>query len=468
VSDVFELDARTILFVTFATNLTMAYFIWAQRRPPIPSAALAARLWSSGFALIGVGGLLLSLQGKIPDLFGEFLGESLGIGGYSLVIFGTRAFLDRPINPRILILIVMMVPTTSFWFSIIDSDDRMRVILLSAWGVLNCWWLIVSLRPWVPATKIGTRTRIPAAIMTGIYSLVIAFMGIQVMLGPSLDNLLTASSPTILTIALLHMMATFYSLWCMFLLSGKMSSALNREIRKRDRMLSVLAHDLRTPFNGLIGGSEALRMHLQRGDTARARDMADNVHAASGQALSLVESLLFWGRNQLSGASTEPVPVGAAIANAVAPFEQSCRNKRIQLRTSCSPAFTAIAEPGGLETIVRNLLSNAIKFSSEGGVVDLQATEDAGEIMLKFRDQGIGMGPDTLQRIRQRAGHVSATGTAGEAGTGLGLSFCHDLLDSYGGRLEVDSSKAMGTTVRVFLKAGPDVAQDVQTEAHAA
>lgn len=450
----FDLDARTILFVTFATNMTMAYFIWAQRRPPIASAALAARLWSSGFAMIGTGGLFLSFHGRVPDILGEVLGESLGIGGYSLVILGTRAFLGRSVDFRVFALILAMVPTTSFYFSIIEPDDRMRVILLSAWGVLNCWWLVISLRPWVPASRIGTRTRIPAAIMTAIYSVVIVVVGLQVLLGPSFDNLLTDSAATTTTIALLHMIATFYSLWCMSLLGGKMSAELNREIRKRDRMISVLAHDLRTPFNSLMGSSDALRMFITSGDTRRARSMADNVHAASGQALSLVESLLFWGRNQLSGACLQPVPVGDAIANAVAPLDQSCSNKRIELRIECPGDITAIAESGGLETIVRNLLSNAIKFSPEGGVIDLEASEEGGMIRIMIRDRGVGMTPKVLQRVREGGQTDSMSGTAGESGTGLGLTFCHDLLRSYRGQLEADSTSGTGTSVRVFLQAG--------------
>lgn len=454
----FDLDARTILFVTFATNVTMAYFIWAQRRPPIASAALAARLWSTGFAMVGAGGLLISFHDRVPDFFGEVLGESLGIGGYSFVILGTRAFLGRSVDLRIFALILLAVPTTSFWFSIVDSDDRMRVILLSAWGVLNCWWLVISLRPWVPASKIGTRTRIPAAIMTAIYSVVIAVVGVQIALGPSFENLLTDSTATTTTIAMLHMIATFYSLWCMSLLGGKMSAELNREVRKRDRMISVLAHDLRTPFNSLMGSSEALRMFITSGDTVRARNMADNVHAASGQALSLVESLLFWGRNQLSGASLQPVPVAGAMASAIAPLEQSCSNKGIELRVESPADITAVAEAGGLETIIRNLLSNAIKFSPEGAIIDLEASEEGGLIRIMVRDRGIGMTPDVLQRVREGSQSESMAGTTGEAGTGLGLSFCHDLLRSYQGRLEADSTSGSGTTVRVFLHAGDRLA----------
>lgn len=451
----FDLDAKTILFVTFATNVTMAYFIGAQRRPPLPAAALAARLWCTGFAMIGIGGLLLSLQGRVPDLIGEVLGESLGIGGYFFVILGTRAFLGRPLHLRFSLAMLMVVPLTSFYFSIVEPDERMRVVLLASWGVLNCWWLVISLRPWMPASKIGTRSRIPAAIMTGIYSLVIIAAAVQVMLGPQFDDLLTESIPTTLTIALLHMIATFYSLWCMSLLSAKMGAELRREIRKRDKMIAVLAHDLRTPFNSLMGGADALRMFLARGDTDRAKGMADNVHAASGQALSLVESLLFWGRNQLSGASPEPVLVSQAIANAAAPLAQSCSNKNLRLVISCAPTISANAEPGGLETIVRNLLNNAIKFSRDGNVVDLEAMTSGDEIMIRIRDYGTGMSTETLRLIREGEGRVSSRGTAGETGTGLGLAFCRDLLDSYDGRFEVDSSPAMGTTVRIYLPAGP-------------
>lgn len=450
-----DLDARTIMFVTFCTNLTMAYFLWAQKRPPIASAALAARIWPPGFAMIAVGSLLISLEGRLPDHVAVIFGEMIGVGGYSIIIMGTRAFLSRPVSIWPVIASFVLLGVSGAYFTLIDPDPRMRVVVLLGWGVAATIWLLRTLRPWVPASRIGARSRYPASALTLMLSLALAAFLVQIATGPKFEDHLVDSEASVLSIAVLQSVATFYSLWCLALLAGRMSSGLNREIRRRDRLISVLAHDLRTPFNGLLGGAEALRMFVKRGDMERADRMAENVHMAAGEALSLLESLLFWGKNQLGVAEIRPVRVSEAIEAATQSLRQSYEIKEMRLQAHCDEQISALAEAGGLETILRNLLSNALKFSPRGGAVSVQAYMRGDEVCLLVRDNGIGMSPEVLRRVSESSGQFSADGTSGESGTGLGLSFCRDLIDSYQGRLEIDSAPAMGTTVRVTLPAGP-------------
>jgi len=414
--------------------------------------------------MIGFGGLFMSMHGNVPVVVSEVLGETLGIGGYTIVILGTHAFLERRLRPWLAVAIICALPITGLYWSVISPNAQLRVAFLTAWGLANCGWLIWGLRPWVPASKIGVRTRIPVSILIAIYCIPMAAFGVNVALGPPIVDHLTESGPTTMTIAALNLVATFYSLWCMSLLASKMSSALNREVRKRDRMISVLAHDLRTPFNSLMGGAEALRLFLDRGDLVRARDMSSNVHAASGQALSLVESILYWGRNQLSGAQTETVMVADAIREAAAPLQQSFSNKQIELVVTGDRTATVLAEQGGLATIIRNLLSNALKFSPGKSRIDLETEIRDELVLITVRDRGKGMTPAVLKAVRESSDPQSARGTAGETGTGLGLSFCRDLLGSYDGTMEFDSTSAMGTTVRVFLPAGPPQFEDAESE----
>ncbi|WP_416898234.1 MAG: sensor histidine kinase [Minwuia sp.] len=450
-----DLDAKTILFVAFVANLSVSYFIQAQRRPPIAAAALAARLWSVGFGVIGIGAFLISLEDRVPNVLSIVIGETLGIGGFSIAILGTRAFMSLNVRIWPVIISMLLITSASVYFTLIQPDDRMRVLVLSIWGFLACWYLFISLRPWIPPSRIGNRTRRPAAVIVLVYSAAVAYYGVKVGFGPDFDDYLTDSGATTSTIAVLYLIAVVYGLWSMSLLSGRMSSELDKEIRKRDRLISVLAHDLRTPFNSLIGGTEALRMFVRKGEPERVERMADTVHTAATQALSLVESLLYWGRNQLSGATLEPVQLDQAIEAACAPLRESFREKDISLATECEPGITAVAEAGGLETILRNLLSNALKFSPGGEQVSISARRDGEEIIAVVRDCGIGMSQDVLRRIEDPANLFTAEGTLGETGTGLGLSFCRDLVASYQGRLEFDTTPGMGTTVRLRLPAGP-------------
>ena len=449
-----DLDIGTIQVMAFAMNLAAAFFIWTQRRPPVHSAALAARLWAAGFTLVAAGSLLVALRGMIPAGISVVLSDVLIVAGFALAITATRAFLSLPLAIWPCVAIVASVAAGAGWFYYSEPDGRYRLAVTLAAGAALCLWMLVSLRPWRSRRQLGVGSRIPAAVIAGVFGVALIVVTWRVVTGPPFNDILNLKGSVATTVAGLAVISIFYSLWALNLLGGRMGATLHGEIKRRDQLISLMAHDLKTPFNSLVGGTEAMGHLARMGRTDRALEMADDIHQAARQAHDLVDSLLAWVQSQPRELAPGPVSLRDALDTGHAQLRTAFEAKGIDFRPPDPEAdATVLAHRGGLETVVRNLLANALKFSHSGGVVSASIEQSGGEARLVIRDDGIGMDPDTLARVKVAGSRHSRTGTAGEKGTGLGLTFCRDLVRSWRGVLRIDSAPGGGTAVTVSLPA---------------
>lgn len=223
---------------------------------------------------------------------------------------------------------------------------------------------------------------------------------------------------------------------------------LERLNGQKNRLFSIIAHDLRTPFNSLLGFSEILSEHAATLAPEEISDYAATMHESARQANALLETLLDWSRLQMGGLQSEPRPfdVTSAIDKALAFNAAGAANKNIKTARLESPLLTALADPQMVETVLRNLIGNAIKFTEKGGTVSLEASRRDNEIAISVRDSGIGMPPERLARLFQFESDASTSGTEGEKGTGLGLQICKDLVELQGGTLNAESAPEQGAT----------------------
>ncbi len=455
---VMDLDIKTIQIVSFAINLTLGWFVWMQRRPPVKSAATAARLWSVGFAIIGVGSLLTACRDSLPPELSVVLGEALIVGGYALPIAGTRAFMSLTPQAWMFPLSVVISGAVSAYWSLCEPNPSLRITGLSLWGAVQCFWMAVSLRFWLPRRQAGLKSRKAVAVVASLFGIFLCFYAFRILTGEPLQTLpYQTDGGVVATVACAALLSIFFALWCMSILSGRLGRTLRQEVERRDKMLTVLAHDLRGPFNILLGGTEAMATLARKGQPDKVLEMAEDVHQASRQAYALTDGLLIWAKSQFSGEPATSVDLDDAVTAACASLRQTFRAKRVTLTQSNYQDIQVLANRGGLETIIRNLLSNAAKFSDPDTEVHISTATHAGEAVLTVADQGIGMTSLDLERVLDAGQFHSTPGTAGESGTGLGLSFCRDIARSFGGSLEIDSAFGQGTRVVVRLQlAAPD------------
>lgn len=224
---------------------------------------------------------------------------------------------------------------------------------------------------------------------------------------------------------------------------------LARVNRQKDLLLSVVAHDLRSPFNVLVSLSD-LMVQLGDGLTRRkAQEYAAAINESASSAYALLENLLDWSRLEMDQATFLPVEVRlrTMVDDAIRPSLGAAGLKGVRIRNRTAD-WTVRADRHGLSTILRNLVNNAVKYSNAGGIVDIAAGFEGGDLMVIVSDNGVGMDAARIEGLFRDGGAGSRAGTGGESGTGLGFLLCRQFVERHGGTIHVDSREGRGTTVR--------------------
>jgi signal transduction histidine kinase len=240
------------------------------------------------------------------------------------------------------------------------------------------------------------------------------------------------------------------------------NAALSLEIERRkvseeqkDRMFSIIAHDLRAPFSVLLGFASILREEAAELPPEQIERYSGSIHANGVRLLALLDNMLQWARLQMKRVklvpSTEPLhPIVERLFMDVA---ETAGAKNVKLENRVAD-ITVEADATLLATILRNLVTNAVKFTQAGGTVTVRAAAEDDVVAIEVSDSGVGIPEDRMARLFEPGAQRATPGTKGETGTGLGLLICRDLIELHGGRLEVASTLGKGTTFRFRLPRG--------------
>lgn len=230
---------------------------------------------------------------------------------------------------------------------------------------------------------------------------------------------------------------------------------LNQSNLTKDKLFSIVSHDLRGPANSVEALSSMILKHFTRFSEEDKIEALSQLNKASKSLSGLVNTLFTWAR--LHNHSLMPVgadiEVDELIQKSVDVVDLQARGKSIRIAyRKTGEALHILADRDMLETILRNILTNAIKFTENGGLIELR-TERAPNRMIKIvvRDNGVGMDNETLEAITKGRGHYSKEGTRGEAGFGLGLVVSKDFAEANGGFLKISSETGEGSVFEVHL-----------------
>jgi signal transduction histidine kinase len=234
-------------------------------------------------------------------------------------------------------------------------------------------------------------------------------------------------------------------------------SSLTESNTAKDRLISIIAHDLRNPIGGVKMFAELLAQRYDELDDGERRDFSLRILETINLSLELMETLLAWGRSQAGTAVWNPqqLDVEELADDCVALCSGSARAKGVCLRSGIESGLWVIADREMVSTVLRNILSNAVKYTPEGGGISLHAEADGDFVRLMVRDSGTGMDPASLQRLFRIETRFSKEGTAGESGHGLGLILCKELVERNGGRIWVESGRGEGSTFFFTLPLAP-------------
>jgi signal transduction histidine kinase len=216
----------------------------------------------------------------------------------------------------------------------------------------------------------------------------------------------------------------------------------------KDKLFSIVAHDLKTPFTSLLSYSELIHMKADTLERVKIEHMAGRMNESAKQAYALLENLLNWSRIQtgLLKPDAKSIAVAELFAESKKLAEPFALSKGIQLKFQDDEQLIVFSDLQMSATILRNLISNALKFSYQGSEVNVKAFVNENHIVVSVADQGTGILKENQEHLLEVGNRFSAPGTAAEVGTGLGLVLCKEFVESNGGQIWLESEFGVGTT----------------------
>jgi signal transduction histidine kinase len=234
----------------------------------------------------------------------------------------------------------------------------------------------------------------------------------------------------------------------------QITSELEQSNAQKDRVLSVIGHDLRSPFNTLIGTAELLSDEDYDLSADEEMKLRRNLLITSRNTYMLVDNLLEWARLQQKSAQPDiqDVSLLPLIHDLFSELAIVAQSKQIHLTINSDAGLVVQSDPVMLASVLRNLITNAIKFSNKGGEIKVAVSVDAAEnAIISVIDQGVGIEAAELENWKNGGLLESKVGTANEPSTGLGLSIVKDMLHLNNGKLLIESAPGKGSRFSAFI-----------------
>ncbi len=231
----------------------------------------------------------------------------------------------------------------------------------------------------------------------------------------------------------------------------RLKSKINKELKDsnatKDRFFTIIAHDLKSPFNGLLGATSMLLEENNNQSEDDKKELTKVVHNLSLKVYNLLEGLLDWSSSQTGKMSYEPEDTNLhkSVASIIDLLETNATSKDITILNSIDETISVFADAKATETVLRNLIANAIKFTNLSGKIIVEAENKDDEVCVSISDNGIGMSKEVQNKLFRIDLHHSTAGTAKESGTGIGLIICKELVEKQNGRIFVESELGKGS-----------------------
>jgi signal transduction histidine kinase len=234
---------------------------------------------------------------------------------------------------------------------------------------------------------------------------------------------------------------------------------LNKDLKEinatKDKFFSIIAHDLKGPFNSILGFSNLLLEDFQNLPDEQKHEMVHIISESASNSYNLLENLLMWSRAQIGKIKYNPVKIDIKelIDSLISLYKGQSKNKEIIIKNNIQESFELISDKNIIETILRNLVSNAIKYTKKGGAITLDCVVLSNNKASKITvtDNGVGMTEKNLSELFKVDNNNSTDGTEKEKGTGLGLILCKELVKVIGGEIEVESKEGFGSEFKFTI-----------------
>jgi signal transduction histidine kinase/ligand-binding sensor domain-containing protein len=223
----------------------------------------------------------------------------------------------------------------------------------------------------------------------------------------------------------------------------------------KDKFFSIIAHDLKNPFNTILGFSELLNERYKELPEEKKQRYLEVIFSSSKNIYNLLENLLQWARTQTDKIAFEPIVFNLKqlVEQNINLLKDNITTKNINIKHKITDSCDVYADRNMINTVIRNLLTNAIKFTHSGGDIAINSLRKDGHIEISIKDSGIGMSAEETEKIFRVDANFSRNGTDGETGTGLGLILCKEFIIKNGGKIWVESTPGKGSRFLFTLPA---------------
>ncbi len=221
----------------------------------------------------------------------------------------------------------------------------------------------------------------------------------------------------------------------------------------KDKFFSIIAHDLKSPFNSIMGIGELLIEQIKKREYDGLEEYANIMRDSSQKAMSLLSNLLEWSRTQTGRMEFNPeyVRLSQIAYDAIDLLQSNANQKQIEIKSLIPNSTICFADKAMVSTVLRNLISNAVKFTQKGGVVKISCKSSESNYVVTVSDNGIGMSPKEVETLFRLDEFYSSRGTDNEMGTGLGLILCKEFISKHGCEIWAESSKGTGSSFSFTL-----------------
>lgn len=231
------------------------------------------------------------------------------------------------------------------------------------------------------------------------------------------------------------------------------SNKLKQLNSTKDKFFSIIAHDLKNPFNSIAGFTDLMIENNEIYDAAKRLKFLKIIKGSTAKVSSLLDNLLIWASSQSGNLKFNPKNINLAqqVAGVISFLEIQAINKDISILNRVEKNVLVKADENMLDTILRNLISNAIKFTQPKGEIQIYATLKKDFVEITVKDTGVGMTQAEIATIFSVSEINSNLGTSNEQGSGLGLILCRDFVESHGGKIWVESVENKGSEFKFTL-----------------
>lgn len=217
---------------------------------------------------------------------------------------------------------------------------------------------------------------------------------------------------------------------------------------EKDKLFSIIAHDLRSPFNSFLGLTQYMSEELSSLSLPEIEEYLRDMNKTANNLYKLIENLLDWARMQQGHIPflPEKIQLFKLVEDNFELVSESAKSKKISISNQIPANLEIFADKNMLQTVIRNLISNSIKFTPQGGEISILAKKDkSGEFIISVTDSGIGLSPLQIENLFHNDFRQNRKGTEGEPSTGLGLLLCKEFIEKHGGKIWVESKVNKGS-----------------------